>query len=126
MLATCVHFASSRDASSRFGSACSEVAQCPSAPGQKGNKPSKQLAAIDQLLIAGIKQGPAKKRDAINRILELVPGWTRGDCWQRIRHLRKTAELAGLAEGHSTRAKKSGETRRSPTAALHAMDTGAR
>ena len=45
----------------------------PSAPGQKGNKPSKQLAAIDQLLIAGIKHGPAKKRDAINRVLELVP-----------------------------------------------------
>ena len=28
-----------------------------SAPGQKGNKPGKQLAAIDRLLIAGIKQG---------------------------------------------------------------------
>ena len=80
----------------------------PSAPGQKGNKPSKQLAAIDQLLIAGIKQGPAKKRDAINRILELVPGWTREDCWERIRHLRKTTELAGPAEGQSTRAKSPG------------------
>jgi hypothetical protein len=57
---------------------------------QKGNKASKQLAAIDQLLIAGIKQGPGKKRQAINRILELVPEWTRGDCWKRIRHLRKT------------------------------------
>ena len=63
----------------------------PSAPGRKGNKPSKQLAAIDQLLIAGIKSlGPAKKREAINKVLELVPDWTRGDCWQRIRDLRKT------------------------------------
>ena len=83
----------------------------PKAPGQKGNNPSKQLAAIDRLLIAGIKQGPAKKRDAINRILELVPGWTREDCWQRIRHLRKTSEFAALADGHSTRAKRPGETR---------------
>jgi len=80
----------------------------PSAPGQKGNKPRKQLAAIDRLLIAGIKQGPAKKREAINRILELVPDWTRGDCWQRIRHLRKTSELAALEERHPNKAKKSG------------------
>jgi hypothetical protein len=79
-----------------------------SAPGQKGNKPRKQLAAIDRLLISGIKQGPAKKREAINRILELVPDWTRGDCWQRIRHLRKTSELAALEERHPDKAKKSG------------------
>jgi len=83
----------------------------PSAPEQKGNKPNKQLAAIDRLLIAGIKQGPAKKRDAIKKILELVPGWTREDCWQRIRHLRKTTEFAGPAEGQSTKAKSLGETR---------------
>lgn len=56
-------------------------------------KCSRQLAAIDQMLVAGIKQGPAKKRDAINRILELAPEWSRGDCWQRIRSLRKTPEL---------------------------------
>src|SRR5271157_1149847 len=80
----------------------------PSAPGQKGNKPGKQLAAIDRLLIAGIKQGPAKKRDAINRILELVPEWTRGDCWQRIRHLRKTREFAALGDRYPGKAKKSG------------------
>jgi hypothetical protein len=74
---------------------------------QKGNKASKQLAAIDQLLIAGIKQGPGKKRQAINRILELVPEWTRGDCWKRIRHLRKTLELAALAKRHTEKAKRS-------------------
>src|SRR5271157_4140357 len=83
----------------------------PSAPGQKGNKPGKQLAAIDRLLIAGIKQGPAKKREAINRILQLVPGWTREDCWQRIRLLRKSPELAGPAEGHTSKAKSPRETR---------------
>ncbi len=85
-----------------------------SAPGRKGKKPSKQLAAIDQLLIAGIKQGPAKKRDAINRILELVPGWTREDCWERIRRLRKTPEFAGSAEDHPNRPK-AGPVRRQPS-----------
>src|ERR1035437_7634473 len=80
------------------------------APEQKGSKPSKQLAAIDRLLIAGIKQGPAKKRDAINRILELVPEWRRGDCWQRIRYLRKTPELAALEERCPDKAEKSGNS----------------
>ena len=80
-----------------------------SAPGQKRNKAGERLAAIDQLLIAGIKHGPAKKREAINRILELVPEWRRRDCWQRIRHLRKAPELA-LPEGHHTlKARKSRE-----------------
>ena len=81
----------------------------PSAPGQKGNKPSKQLAAIDQLLMAGIKLGPAKKREAINRVLELVPEWTRGDCWQRINELRRAAKRAALEERPTAKAKKSGE-----------------
>src|SRR5208337_4318908 len=81
----------------------------PSAPGRKGNKPSKQLAAIDRLLIAGIKLGPAKKREAINKVLELVPYWTRGDCWQRIRDLRKTPELAAQEGRLLGKAKKSGD-----------------
>ena len=38
------------------------------------------LPAIDQLLIAGIKLGPNKKHEAINKILKLVPKWKRGDC----------------------------------------------
>jgi hypothetical protein len=71
---------------------------------------SKHLAAIDRLLIAGIKQGPAKKRDAINRVLELVPEWKRGDCWHRIRHLREAPELAALGERHPDKAKKAGDT----------------
>jgi hypothetical protein len=52
------------------------------------------LPAIDQLLIAGIKLGPRKKHDAINKILKLVPEWKRGDCWRRIRQLRRTSALA--------------------------------
>lgn len=59
------------------------------------------LPAIDQLLIAGIKLGPAKKQEAINTILQLAPGWIRGDCWQRIRYLRKTSELAALGQTKS-------------------------
>ena len=80
-----------------------------SAPGRKRNKAGDRLAAIDQLLIAGIKHGPAKKREAINRILELVPEWRRGDCWQRIRHLRKAPELAPPEEHQPLKAKKSRE-----------------
>ena len=80
-----------------------------SAPGQKRNKAGKRLAAIDQLLIAGIKHGPAKKREAINRILEVVPEWKRGDCWQRIRHLRKAPELSPPEEHHPHKTKKSRE-----------------
>ena len=80
----------------------------PKAQGQTGTKSSKQLAAIDRLLIAGIKQGPAKKRDAINRILELVPGWTREDCWERIRYLRKSIEFAGPAENGRNKANRPG------------------
>ena len=51
------------------------------------------LPAIDQLLVAGIKLGPRKKHDAINKILQLVPEWKRGDCWRRIRQLRRTPAL---------------------------------
>jgi hypothetical protein len=50
-------------------------------------------SAIDRLLIAGIRVGPAKKRDAVNKVLELVPEWKRGDCWQRIRLLRRTGKI---------------------------------
>lgn len=54
------------------------------------------LPAIDQLLVAGIKLGPRKKHAAINKILQLVPEWKRGDCWRRIRQLRRTSALATL------------------------------
>jgi hypothetical protein len=59
------------------------------------------LPQFDRLLIAGIKHGPATKKDVINRILHLAPQWTRGDCWQRIRltFAVTTSNLAG--GGHS-------------------------
>src|SRR5271157_5521439 len=80
----------------------------------KGNKLNEKfgwLPELDRLLIAGIKHGPAQKKDAIKKILQLVPGGTREDCWQRIRDLRKSPEFAGSAEGHSNKAKNPGETR---------------
>jgi hypothetical protein len=63
----------------------------------KGNKIAPEwLAAIDRLLIEGIKVGPVCKQRAITKILREVPGVSRGDCWQRIRYLRKTGKLGGL------------------------------
>jgi len=57
---------------------------------------SRYIQVIDALLIASIKLGPSAKRDAINKILQNVPQLTRGDCWQRIRYLRKTPALANI------------------------------
>lgn len=55
---------------------------------------AKLLPAIDRLLIAGIKIGPTGKSAAINKVLQLVPEWTRGDCWRRLRQLRRLPEFA--------------------------------
>lgn len=66
-------------------------------PGPQAKHPkvsSRYLQVIDALLIAGIKLGPSAKRNAIDKILQAVPQLTRGDCWQRIRYLRKTPALA--------------------------------
>jgi hypothetical protein len=38
-------------------------------------------------------------------MVEIVPGWSRGDCWQGIRYLQKTTELAADAERKSILAK---------------------
>ena len=72
-----------------------------STTGAKSNINPRLLPVIDQLLIAGIKLGPAKKHEAINTILRLASGWTRGDCWRRIRYLRKTSERAALGQPKS-------------------------
>lgn len=73
------------------------------------------LPAIDQLLIAGIKLGPNKKHEAINKILKLVPEWKRGDCWRRIRQLRRTPALASDAAGQSKKTDENGSSHRSPS-----------
>jgi hypothetical protein len=69
------------------------------APVSKSNKVNGRfnwLPEMDRLLIVGVQAGPAFKRKAINKILEKFPQLTRGDCWSRIRHLRRTSELAAL------------------------------
>ena len=55
------------------------------------------LPFIDKVLIAGLKLGPAGKHEAINKVLQLVPEWKRGDCWRRIRQLRRVSAAAGHA-----------------------------
>jgi hypothetical protein len=55
------------------------------------------LPVIDRVLIAGLKLGPAGKHEAINKGLQLVPEWKRGDCWRRIRQLRTSSAIARLS-----------------------------
>lgn len=76
---------------------------------RKGNKTNKRfrwLPELDRLLIAGVKNGSAARHDAINKVLRLVPELTRGDCWRRVRHLRRRSELPALQEGHPEASKK--------------------
>jgi hypothetical protein len=73
------------------------------------------LPAIDQLLIAGIKLGQNKKHEAINKILKLVPEWKRGDCWRRIRQLRRTPALASDAQQELKQTDENGPSRRGPS-----------
>jgi hypothetical protein len=54
------------------------------------------------VLLLGIKISPTAKSNAINKVLEIVPRWKRGDCWRRIRHLRRKSELSGRIEHKST------------------------
>jgi hypothetical protein len=70
------------------------------------------LPAIDQLLIAGIKLGPNKKHEAINKILKLVPEWKRGDCWRRIRQLRRTPALANASRTQTANKTNNGPSHR--------------
>jgi len=69
------------------------------------------LPFIDKVLIAGLKLGPAGKHEAINKVLQLVPEWKRGDCWRRIRQLRRMAALAGHAFPAPKEAVQAGEGR---------------
>jgi hypothetical protein len=66
------------------------------AKGKKANNKFQWLPEMDRLLVLGVQAGPALKRRAINKILERFPQLTRGDCWCRIRYLRRTPELAAL------------------------------
>jgi len=74
--------------------------------GNKTNTKFRWLPELDRLLIIGIKNGPAAKRDAINKVLKLVPELTRGDCWRRVRHLRRSPELSALQKNDPSGAPK--------------------
>lgn len=54
------------------------------------------LPAIDRVLITGLRLGDAGKRQAINKVLQLIPEWKRGDCWRRIRQLRRISGTTTL------------------------------
>ena len=80
----------------------------------KGHKKVPWLPQFDRLLIAGIQHGPTMKREAINKILQLAPHLTRGDCWRRIKELRRAAKRAALEERHPAKTTKFGEATASP------------
>ncbi len=90
----------------------------------KSNKTLPWLPEFDRLLIAGIKHGPAMKKEAINKILQLAPHWTRGDCWRRIKELRRAAKRAALEERHPSQDEEVWGSYCSPAASLQAMDAG--
>jgi hypothetical protein len=54
------------------------------------------LPAIDLVLITGARLGTMGKKQAINKVLQLVPEWRRGDCWRRIRQLRRISLIPQL------------------------------
>jgi hypothetical protein len=71
---------------------------CPS-PAVRNTQPkinSRFLPAIDRVLITGLKLGSEGKREAINKVLQLVPEWKRGDCWRRIRQLRRRSGIGEM------------------------------
>jgi hypothetical protein len=69
------------------------------------------LPVIDRVLIPGLKLGPAGKREAINKVLLLVPEWKRGDCWRRIRQLRRMSSVAGFKLPAGREPRQPGKTR---------------
>jgi hypothetical protein len=55
------------------------------------------LPVIDRVLITGLRLGSVGKHEAINKVLQLVPEWKRGDCWRRIRQLRRNSAIRCVA-----------------------------
>jgi len=54
-----------------------------------GRLSSPWLPQIDQILLVGMKHGPRGVREATNKVLSLRAGFTRGECWRRLRLLRE-------------------------------------
>ena len=76
------------------------------ARGDKAKNRFRWLPELDRLLITGAKNGSAARHNAIDKVLKLVPELTRGDCWRRVRHLRRSSQLPALQEGHPAEASK--------------------
>jgi hypothetical protein len=53
-----------------------------------GSRSSAWLPEIDQILLVGLKHGRIGIREAVNKVVALRAGLTRGDCWKRLRLLR--------------------------------------
>jgi len=53
-----------------------------------GSRSSAWLPEIDQILLVGLKHGRIGIREAVNKVVALRAGLTRGDCWKRLRFLR--------------------------------------
>jgi len=91
--------------------------------GNKANKKFRWLPELDRLLIVGIKSGPAAKRDAINKVLKLVPELTRGDCWRRGAAFAQEVRDLDSSRGRSIRdVKETEENRSRSTVSRSAVD----
>lgn len=55
-----------------------------------GSRSSAWLPEIDQILLVGLKHGRIGIREAVNRVVALRAGFTRGDCWKRLRFLKES------------------------------------
>jgi hypothetical protein len=73
---------------------------------KRATSDSRWMRELDHLLSAGVKHGPTGVHEAIERVLRLATGLTPGDCWRRIRYLRRhiAPSESGQAE-HQSRTK---------------------
>ena len=55
-----------------------------------GSRTSPWLPEIDQILVVGLRHGRIGIREATNKVIALRAGFTRGDCWKRLRFLRES------------------------------------
>jgi hypothetical protein len=89
------------------------MSESPAARNPQPKNNPRFLPVIDRVLIAGLKLGPTGKHQAINKVLQLVPEWKRGDCWRRIRQLRRSSAIAGLPSRSPENALPESDDRRS-------------
>lgn len=58
-------------------------------PHNGGQRSPKWLPEMDRVLLVGMKHGREGVREATTRVLSLRAGFTRADCWKRLRFLRE-------------------------------------